>query len=81
MEFIRRYLPGTIHVPNPTWITHHAIINDAGLKFAEYPYYNAANKDFRFKEMLAYLDVIPSRSVILLHAAAHNPTGNISKLL
>ena len=75
VEFLRRYLPGTIHVPKPTWITHHAIINDGGLQFKEYPYYNATNKDFNFNGMIEYLTALPSRSVVLLHAAAHNPTG------
>jgi aspartate aminotransferase len=75
MELVRRFLPGTIHVPKPTWITHHAIIKDAGLNFVEYPYYNPKNKDFDFTAMMEYLNKIPSRSVVILHAAAHNPTG------
>jgi len=74
-EFLRRYVPGTIHVPKPTWITHHAIIKDAGLNFKEYPYYNPKNKDFNFSAMVDYLLALPQRSVVLLHAAAHNPTG------
>jgi aspartate/tyrosine/aromatic aminotransferase len=75
MEFIRKFVPGTIHVPKPTWITHHAIINEAGLKFKEYPYYNPTDRGFSFKPMIDYLKALPSRSVVLLHAAAHNPTG------
>jgi aspartate/tyrosine/aromatic aminotransferase len=74
-ELLRKFNPGTIHFPKPTWITHHAIATEAGLKFKEYPYYNASDRGFNFKGMIEYLQNIPSRSVILLHAAAHNPTG------
>jgi aspartate/tyrosine/aromatic aminotransferase len=76
-EFIRKFIPGTIHVPNPTWITHHAIFNNAGLQFKEYPYYNPKNMGFDFTGMINHLASLPQRSVILLHAAAHNPTGNL----
>ena len=76
VEFLKRFLPGsTIHVSKPTWITHHAIIKDGGLEFKEYPYYNSTNKDFNFQGMLDYLNKLPPKAFVLLHAAAHNPTG------
>lgn len=74
-EFIRKFIPSVIHVPKPTWVTHHAIFNNAGLKTAEYPYYNAKDKNFDCSGMLRHLNSLQAGSIVLLHAAAHNPTG------
>jgi len=38
-DFLKRFTPSLVLVSNPTWSNHHNIITDAGLKFAEYPYY------------------------------------------
>ena len=75
MEFARKFIPATVHVPKPTWITHHAIINNAGLQFQEYPYYNSKTKGFDMTGMLQYLQTLPKHAIVLLHVAAHNPTG------
>lgn len=74
-EFARKFIPATVHVPKPTWITHHAIINNAGLQFQEYPYYNSKTRGFDFSGMVNYLNTLPKLSIVLLHVAAHNPTG------
>lgn len=74
-ELLKKFIPSTIYVPKPTWATHHQIFKNAGLKVAEYPYYNPKGRNFDMEGMLGYLDSLPSKSLILLHAAAHNPTG------
>jgi aspartate aminotransferase len=74
-EFIAKHVPATIHVPKPTWVTHHAIFTNAGLKIKEYPYYNPSNRGFDFDGMINYLKTLPALDYVLLHAAAHNPTG------
>ena len=74
-EFLRKFVPSAIHVPKPTWATHHQIFANAGLKVAEYPYYNAKGRNFDSAGMLQYLNTLPTGSLVLLHAAAHNPTG------
>jgi aspartate aminotransferase len=40
-----------------------------------YPYYDAATGGVKFDEMLGSLDRLPARSLVLLHASCHNPTG------
>jgi aromatic-amino-acid transaminase len=40
-----------------------------------YPYYDAATGGLAFDAMLATLRTLPPRSVVLLHACCHNPTG------
>lgn len=74
-EFLRKFTPQTVHLPKPTWTTHFAIFENSGLKTAEYPYYNPKEKNFDCAGMLRYLNTLAAGSIVLLHAAAHNPTG------
>jgi aspartate/tyrosine/aromatic aminotransferase len=74
-EFLRKFIPSVIHVPKPTWATHHQIFANSGLTVAEYTYYNPKGRNFDFNGMLKYLNTLPSGSIVLLHASAHNPTG------
>ena len=76
LDFIRTFMPSEIYVPSPTWATHYQIIQNKGLKFKEYPYFNSKFKNFDCQGMLDYLNTLPPKSIILLHPAAHNPTGN-----
>ena len=74
-EFIRNHIPREVHVSKPTWGNHHAIIENSGLKWKEYTYYDPKTRGFDFNGMIASLKNAPKGSVILLHASAHNPTG------
>lgn len=74
-EFIKTYIPGDVYVSNPTWGNHHAIIEKAGLKFLEYPYFDENTKGLDFKGMKNTLSNARPGSIVLLHACAHNPTG------
>lgn len=47
-EFIKTHTPNTILVSNPTWGNHHAIINNSGLQYKEYPYYDPKTRGFNF---------------------------------
>jgi aromatic-amino-acid transaminase len=75
-DFIRRYFPGSeLWVSDPTWDNHRAMFEGAGLKVHTYPYYDAATGGLRFDAMCEALRAVPARSVVLLHACCHNPTG------
>ncbi|MBP6677313.1 MAG: aspartate/tyrosine/aromatic aminotransferase [Vitreoscilla sp.] len=75
-DFIARWFPGSaVWVSDPTWDNHRAVFEGAGLKVNTYPYYDAATGGLRFDDMLATLATLPSKSVVLLHACCHNPTG------
>ena len=41
----------------------------------KYRYWDAANKAFNFSGMMEDLEEAPENSVVILHAVAHNPTG------
>jgi aspartate/tyrosine/aromatic aminotransferase len=74
-DFLKKFSPSKIHIPNPTWGNHQAIFNSAGLEYAEYPYYNSKTRGLDIEGILKYFNNIPDNSIVLLHACAHNPTG------
>jgi aromatic-amino-acid transaminase len=47
----------------------------SGFRVETYPYYDAATGGVRFDAMLDALRGLPARSIVLLHACCHNPTG------
>ena len=65
----------TIHVSDPTWANHVPLLSGARLKLQRYPYYDPATGAVRFEAMSAALDGLAAGSIVLLHAACHNPTG------
>ena len=75
-DFIARFFPGSqVWVSDPTWDNHRSMFEGAGLTVNTYPYYDAATGGLNFDAMLAALRTLPAKSVVLLHACCHNPTG------
>jgi aromatic-amino-acid transaminase len=75
-DFIKRWLPGSaVWVSDPTWDNHRAMFEGAGVTVNTYPYYDPATGGVRFADMLAAISALPPKSVVLLHACCHNPTG------
>ena len=75
-ELIRVARPeAVVHVSNPTWANHVPLLSGCGLKLERYPYFDAACGGVAFEAMLSALEALPPRSVVLLHASCHNPTG------
>ena len=75
-DFIKRWLPGSsVWVSDPTWDNHRAMFEGAGIAVNTYPYYDAATGGLQFEAMQAALAALPPRSIVLLHACCHNPTG------
>lgn len=78
-EFIRHHYQDldypTVFIPNPTWPNHKNILKHCDINFREYAYYDKKNNCVDFDSMCRDIDMAPNRSIILLHACAHNPTG------
>ena len=75
-DFIKRWLPGSeLWVSDPSWDNHRAMFEGAGLAVHTYPYYDATTGGLKFEAMCAALSALPPRSIVLLHACCHNPTG------
>merc|ERR1712054_746799 len=75
-EFMKRFAPGkAVYISTPTWGTHNSIMDQAGVDYKPYRYWNAEGRNLGLAGMLADIEAAPEGSVIMLHAAAHNPTG------
>ena len=75
-DFLASHFPGSqVWVSDPSWDNHRSMFEGAGLQVHTYPYYDQATGGVRFAQMLATLGELPARSVVLLHACCHNPTG------
>ena len=75
-ELIRAASPeSVVHVSTPTWANHIPLLSGCGLKLERYPYFDPATGGVNFSAMVAALERLPARSVVLLHASCHNPTG------
>jgi len=75
-DLIRAAAPDTVvHVSTPTWANHVPLLSGAGLRLERYPYFDPATGGVQFASMLAALEKLPPRAVVLLHGACHNPTG------
>ena len=75
-DFIARWLPGSaVWVSDPSWENHRSMFEGAGLAVHAYPYYDAGTGALAFEAMRETLRRLPERSVVLLHACCHNPTG------
>ena len=69
-----------IYLSDPTWANHKAIFPKAGLKVESYPYYNREKHALDFEKLHGALEKLPPKSIVLLHACCHNPTGADLKL-
>ncbi|OCB84252.1 aspartate aminotransferase [Sanghuangporus baumii] len=67
--------PKQVFISNPTWANHKAILKNVGIEPVDYPYYDPKTIGLDFSGLLNSLSSAPERSVFLLHACAHNPTG------
>ncbi|WP_374566104.1 aromatic amino acid transaminase [Ideonella sp.] len=75
-DFIKTWFPDSaIWLSDPTWDNHKAVFEGAGLTVHTYPYYDNATGGLRFDAMRDTLATLPPKSVVLLHACCHNPTG------
>jgi aspartate aminotransferase len=76
--FLERFYNGgdkCIYVPSPTWGNHKNVAKDSKMTWKDYKYYEAALHGINMSKLLGDLNAFPNKSIILLHACAHNPTG------
>lgn len=75
-DFLKRLLPNTVvAISDPSWENHRALFESAGFPVQNYRYYDAASHGVNRAGMLEDLENLPARSVVVLHACCHNPTG------
>ena len=75
-DFLKRLLPDVVvAISDPSWENHRALFESAGFPVQNYRYYDAASNGLNREGFLADLQALPERSVVVLHACCHNPTG------
>ena len=75
-DFLKRLLPNAVvAISDPSWENHRALFEAAGFPVQNYNYYDATNHGVNRAGMLADLKNLPPRSIVVLHACCHNPTG------
>ncbi|RMM50734.1 amino acid aminotransferase [Pseudomonas corrugata] len=75
-DFLKQLLPdAVVAISDPSWENHRALFETAGFPVQNYRYYDAATHDVNRTGLLEDLNALPDRSIIVLHACCHNPTG------
>ena len=75
-DFLKRLLPDAIvAISNPSWENHRALFESAGFPVQNYRYYDATSHGIDRAGLLQDLNELPARSIVVLHACCHNPTG------
>ncbi len=75
-DFIKRLLPNAVvAISDPSWENHRALFESAGFPVQNYRYYDASTHGVNRAGLLEDLKALPARSVVVLHACCHNPTG------
>jgi len=75
--FLARFYPNSkvIYLPVPSWGNHTPIFRDSGLEVRGYRYFDKKTVGLDFEGLKEDLKNAPEKSIVLLHACAHNPTG------
>ncbi|MBU6143517.1 MAG: aspartate/tyrosine/aromatic aminotransferase [Betaproteobacteria bacterium] len=75
-EYLRRLCPDSrVAISDPTWENHRGVFESAGFTVQSYTYYDPQSHGLDFGGMVQSLKVMPQRTIVLLHACCHNPTG------
>jgi aromatic-amino-acid transaminase len=65
----------TVHLPDPTWPNHPAILRHMGVPTETYRYFDPATCEVDLDAMVEDLGAVPRGDVVVLHGCCHNPTG------
>ena len=75
-DYLKRLLPdAVVAISNPSWENHRALFESAGFPVQNYSYYDAKKQSVDILSMLDDLRYLPAKSIVVLHACCHNPTG------
>ncbi len=64
-----------VHLPDPTWPNHIAMLDHLGLAHRPYRYYDTATGGVGFAGLADDLGRLNPGDAVLLHGCCHNPTG------
>ncbi|MFA5866256.1 MAG: amino acid aminotransferase [Phycisphaerae bacterium] len=75
-DFLKRFFPqSVVWISQPSWENHRQLFEATGFAVENYPYYEPQSHGLNFEGMVGAIKKLPARSIVLLHACCHNPTG------
>ena len=75
-DFVRRLEPtAKAAISSPSWENHRGIFEAAGYEVLEYTYFDPKTRGVDFDGMVKSLESFPAKTLVILHACCHNPTG------
>lgn len=74
-ELLKAFVSHVVSIPSPSWPNHHGIFLQCQHIVLDYPYYDKERNTLDFDGMMQFLSSVEERSVVLLHACCHNPSG------
>jgi aspartate/tyrosine/aromatic aminotransferase len=75
-EFLAEQVGKKMYIPQPTWGNHRNIFEHAHLDVASIPYYSHELHQVDAGAYLKAIEALEPKSILLLHACCHNPTGS-----
>ena len=75
-DFVKRLEPSAkAAISSPSWENHRGIFEAAGYEVLEYAYFDPKTRGVDFDAMVKSLESFPAKTLVILHACCHNPTG------
>jgi len=75
MDFMHHICGASVGATSkPTWGNHNALLKMAGYDVKGYGYYDG-KEGIDFTQMTEDLKALPAKTLVILHACCHNPTG------
>ncbi|BEI42373.1 MULTISPECIES: amino acid aminotransferase [unclassified Polynucleobacter] len=75
-DFVKRLEPtAKAAISSPSWENHRGIFEAAGYNVLEYTYFDPKTRGVDFDGMVKSLESFPAKTLVILHACCHNPTG------
>jgi aspartate aminotransferase len=76
MEFIMQNMKDrAVYIPSTTWQNHPTMLKACGVAQGTYRYLDHTGCNLDFKGLMEDIGNCPPKSIVLLHACAHNPSG------
>lgn len=75
-DFVKRLEPNSqAAISLPSWENHRGIFEAAGYTVLDYTYFDPKTRGVDFDGMVKSLESFPAKTLVILHACCHNPTG------
>lgn len=75
-DFVKRLEPtAKAAISSPSWENHRGIFEAAGYDVLEYTYFDPKTRGVDFDGLVKSLNSFPAKTLVILHACCHNPTG------